>query len=125
MLTACGMSLSGLAMRGILHDDAVEHQRTRYDMKARAAPSPAKAEAVIQLFQNGGPSQMDLFDPKPELDRMSGKPHPGDVETFQLNNKNILLGTQFKINQYDDSGMHFAECLPQMARHANQWCMIR
>ncbi|HND55976.1 MAG TPA: DUF1501 domain-containing protein, partial [Pirellulaceae bacterium] len=52
---------------------------------------PAKARAVIQLCQNGGPSQMDLFDHKPELSKRNGQPHPEQVETFQLGNKNVLL----------------------------------
>ena len=45
------------------------------DLKARQPHFPPKAKAVIQLVQNGGPSQMDLFDPKPELTRLAGKPH--------------------------------------------------
>ena len=46
------------------------------DLRARKTHFPAKAKAVIQLIQNGGPSQIDLFDPKPQLTRMAGKPHP-------------------------------------------------
>ncbi|MFP6648192.1 MAG: hypothetical protein VB817_01950, partial [Pirellulaceae bacterium] len=59
-LVACSMSLGGLAMRGLLHAEAVDGQRTFYDMKPRSPHFRPKARAVIQLFQNGGPSQMDL-----------------------------------------------------------------
>jgi hypothetical protein len=129
-LTSCAMSLSGLAMRGLLHAEAVSHSagephRTRFDMKPRKAHFGPKAKAVIQLFQNGGPSQMDLFDPKPELARLAGKPHPGDVETFQLGNKNIIFPPQFKIKPHGDSGLNFGSPLPHMAGLADQWCMIR
>ena len=129
-LTSCAMSLGGLAMRGLLHAEATSHSsaepgRMRFDMKPRDAHFRPKARAVIQLFQNGGPSQMDLFDPKPELDRQAGKPHPGDVETFQLGNKNIIFPTQFEIKPHGESGMNFGSPLPHMAGLADQWCMIR
>ena len=124
-LTACSMSLGGLALHGLLHAEAVSEQRTSFDMKPRAPHQPAKAKAVIQLFQNGGPSQMDLFDPKPTLQKFAGKPHPGEVETFQLGNKNIVLPPQFEISQYGESGMHFGSPLPHMASTADDWCMIR
>ena len=68
---------------------------------------------------------MDLFDPKPELTKQAGKPHPGDVETFQLENKNIIFPTQFEIKPYGDSGMNFGSPLPHMAKMADDWCMIR
>src|SRR5258708_38780032 len=53
------------------------------DLKARTPHFPPKAKAVIQLVQNGGPSQMALFDPKPELTRPAGNPHPASVESHQ------------------------------------------
>jgi hypothetical protein len=43
------------------------------------------------MVQNGGPSQMDLFDPKPELSKRAGQPHPNGVEIHQPNNQNILM----------------------------------
>ena len=124
-LTACSMSLSGLALHGMLHAETTSQERVSFDMKPRAPRLPAKAKAVIQLFQNGGPSQMDLFDPKPTLHEYAGKPHPGEVETFQLGNKNIVLPPQFEITQHGESGMHFGSPLPHMASTADEWCMIR
>jgi len=124
-LTACGMSLSGWAMRGLLHAEAVGQQRSSFDMNPRQPHFQPQAKAVIQLFQNGGPSQMDLFDPKPELTRQAGKPHPGEVETFQLGNKNIIFPPQFEIKPHGDCGMNFGSPLPHMAELADEWCMIR
>ena len=46
------------------------------NLRARKGHFPGQAKAVIQLIQNGGPSQMDLFDPKPMLAKMAGQPHP-------------------------------------------------
>ena len=124
-LTACSMSLSSLALRGLLHAEAVADQRTTFDMQPRQSHFHSKAKAVIQLFQNGGPSQMDLFDPKSELIRQAGKPYPGNVETFQLTNKNVIFPPQFEIKPHGDSGMNFGSPLPHMAGLADEWCMIR
>ena len=66
------MSLSGLALHGMLHAETEPEQRVSFDMEPRVPSRPAKANAVIQLFQNGGPSQMDLFDPKPTLSKYAG-----------------------------------------------------
>src|SRR5688500_9448025 len=66
-----------------------------------AAPTGAhhrpRAERVICLFQNGGPSQMDLFDPKPELAKRNGQPFPGKqkVETLSPSASGNLLGSPF------------------------------
>ncbi len=124
-LTACSMSLSGLALHGMLHAETEAEQRTSFDMKPRAPGRPAKANAVIQLFQNGGPSQMELFDPKPALQKYAGTPHPDELETFQLGNKNVIYPPQFEITQHGESGMHFGSPLPHMAGMADDWCMIR
>src|SRR5262245_30131406 len=52
-----------------------------------------RAKAVICLFQNGGPSQVDLFDPKPELNRLHGEAYPGEIETHFVAQKGKLLGS--------------------------------
>ena len=90
-----GSGFGTIALAGLLEDSGLlagGHQQYGQDLKPRTGHFPAKAKAVIQLFQNAGPSQMDLFDPKPELTRRQGQPHPEEVETFQLGNKNVLLG---------------------------------
>jgi hypothetical protein len=68
---------------------------------------------------------MDLFDPKPELARRSGQPYPGPVETFQLNNKNILLGSPFRFQKYGQSGMDMSEIVPHLGGVADDLCMVR
>src|SRR5262252_9472674 len=57
---------------------------------------PAKAKAVICLFQHGGPSQMDLFDPKPELTKQNGKAHPEKLEVHFHTQQGKLLASPFK-----------------------------
>jgi hypothetical protein len=95
------------------------------DLAARPGHFPAKAKAVIQLVQNGGPSQMDLFDPKPELTRRSGQPHPDGVEIHQPNNQNILLASPFEFRKYGQCGMDVSEALPQIANIVDDLCFVR
>ncbi|MCX6597587.1 MAG: DUF1501 domain-containing protein, partial [Acidobacteria bacterium] len=84
-----------------------------------------KAKAVIQLVQNGGPSQMDLFDPKPELLRLAGKPLPGGVEIHQPNNVNTLLPSPFAFKKHGQCGMDISEMLPHTARIVDDLTFIR
>ena len=54
-----------------------------FDLQAKLAPKPPRARAMISLFMHGGPSHIDLFDPKPELTRRSGEDYQGDI-TFSF-----------------------------------------
>lgn len=85
------------------------------------------AERVIVLFQNGGPSQMDLFDPKPELTRLSGKPYPGKskVETLSPSASGALLGSPFKYAPAGQCGMQLSEIIPHTARIADDITLVR
>ena len=95
------------------------------DLKARQGHFPAPAKAVIQLIQNGGPSQMDLFDPKPLLAKMAGQPHPDGVEIHQPGNKNTLMPTPFEFRKHGQCGMDISEALPHHAEIADKLCFIR
>ena len=124
-LAACSMSLGGLAMRGLLHAEAVDGQRSSYDMKPRSPHFRPKARAVIQLFQNGGPSQMDLFDVKPELTRQHGKVPSQEIETFQLDNNNVLLKSPFSFHHHGKCGMYLGETIPHISAIADDICLVR
>ena len=78
-LEMCGLGLGTVALTSLLR--AEEDRRFYNDLKPRRGHFPGTAKAVIQFVQNGGPSQMDLFDPKPELTKWSGKPHPDGVSS--------------------------------------------
>ena len=77
------------------------------------------------MVHNGGPSQMDLFDPKPMLARMAGKPHPDGVDIHQPNNANVLLPSPFQFVKYGQCGMEMAEILPEIGKVADELCLIR
>jgi hypothetical protein len=84
-----------------------------------------RAKSVICLFQHGGPSQMDLFDAKPELTRWSGKPYPGKIEAhFDHASKN-LLGSPFRFRPRGQCGMELSELLPHTGQVADDITLVR
>jgi len=90
----------------------------------KAPHFPAKARHVIFLFLNGGPSQVDTFDPKPMLDKFNGKPAPsGNVKTERKTGN--LLKSPFSFKKYGQSGIEISELFTQTARHADDLCVIR
>ncbi len=98
-----------------------------YNLKPKQTHHTAKAKSVIQLFMNGGPSQMDLFDPKPVLNRMDGKPYPGDVEEIgntSTTDIGVMMGGQYKFARHGKSGMWMADVLPHTAKMADDICLI-
>ena len=90
----------------------------------KAPHFPAKAKHVIFLFLNGGPSQVDTFDPKPMLEKFSGKPAPaGNLKTERKTGN--LLRSPFMFKKYGQSGIEISEIFAQTARHADDLCVIR
>lgn len=96
------------------------------DLTPRPAHFPARANAVIVLLQNGGPSQMDLFDPKPELQQRDGQKHSERIESFQPGGEsNALMASPFKFGRYGRCGMEFSELLPHLSTLADDLCLVR
>ena len=84
----------------------------------------SKAKHVIYLFLNGGPSQVDTFDPKPMLTKYHGKPAPsGNLRTERKTG--ALLGSPFEFRRYGQSGLEISEIFDNLARHADDLCVIR
>lgn len=83
------------------------------------------ADAVICLFQHGGPSQMDLFDPKPELTRWHGKPYQGELEIHFNTQAGNCLASPFKFAPRGESGIELSELLPHTATIADEITLIR
>jgi len=100
---------------------------------ARVTPHfPPKAKRIIYLFQSGAPSQMDLFDPKPQMEKYRGEDLPDSIRkgqrltTMTSGQKSFPVApSMFSFAQHGESGMSFSELVPNMARHADRWCMIR
>ncbi len=93
---------------------------------------PAKAKRIIYLFQSGAPSQMDLFDPKPQLEKRRGEDLPASIRmgqrlTTMTSGQSTfpVAPSLFKFAQHGQSGMWFSELMPHMSKLADDWCMIR
>ena len=85
-----------------------------------------RAKAVIMLVQNGGPGQMDFFDPKPDLAKHDGVVHREKVETFQTGSEaNKLLKSPFKFHRRGQSGMELSEVIPHIGELADDICLVR
>ncbi len=118
-------SLGGLALAHLLRESSHVHA-AGVDLAPAATHFTPKAKNVICLFQHGGPSQMDLFDPKPALEKYHGKPYPsGDLEIHFTNQAGNVLGSPFKFAPAGDCGMQLSEILPHTARIADEITLIR
>ena len=91
-----------------------------------------KARRIIYLFQSGAPSQMDLFDPKPQMQDRRGENLPESIRKGQrLTTMTSGQGSfpvapsAFQFQQHGESRMWFSEIMPHMASLADDWCMIR
>jgi len=93
------------------------------------APKPPhfkpRAKSVICLFQHGGPSQMDLFDAKPELNKRDGEDHPGELEIHFDKKAGKLLKSPFGFRPAGQCGMELSELLPHTAGIADEITLIR
>jgi hypothetical protein len=125
-LAQLGGSFGGLALAALLGEVRGEPASppTRFDTRPRPPHAPAKAKSVIQLFMHGGPSHIDLLDPKPMLARYDGKAPPAEVADDEKLTGN-LLKSPFKFAKHGRSGLEFSETLPKIARHADDIAVIR
>ena len=89
---------------------------------------PTRAKSVIWLFMEGGPSHLDLFDPKPALDKLAGQPMPesfGKVITAMGTASNALMPTKRSFKQHGQSGIWVSDWLPNIAQHVDDMTVIR
>lgn len=87
-----------------------------------------RARSVLFLFMSGGPSHVDLFDPKPELHRLAGQPIPESFGTFKTRRnvaRNKLLPAARPFHPRGQSGIEISDYLPHLARHADDLCVLR
>ncbi len=84
-----------------------------------------RANAVICLFQHGGPSQIDLFDPKPELSKRHGQSYPGEVEAHFSDEVGKLLASPFTFKKVGRSGLDMSNLLPRTAGIADEITLVR
>lgn len=125
-LQRAGAGLGAMVAADLLSQDAVQ---STAPLAVRRPHFAAKAKRVIHLFMNGGPSQIDTFDPKPELTRLHGKDLPPSVkkrlQPTQRNRVGSIFASPFRFQQHGQSGQDISELFPHVARHADDLCVIR
>ncbi len=97
-------------------------------LAAKAGHFPARAKRCIFLFMTGGPSHLDLFDPKPLLNTLDGQPLPpsfGKIHSQFLESDPLCLGSHRKFAKYGQSGMDMSDLVPHMHQHADDIALIR
>ncbi len=140
-LNECRIGLGKFALAGLLTqslnasatsstDRPPDSSRTQPD-RLRPQPSHFRptAKAVIHLFMAGAPSQLELFDPKPTLARLEGRPLPpsiiGDQRYAFIQPDAAVLGPRFKFQQHGQSGLTLGEPLSPLAAVADELCVVR
>ncbi|NBO90823.1 MAG: DUF1501 domain-containing protein [Planctomycetia bacterium] len=115
---------TGLGALGLAAMLAEESRAAANPLAPKAAPMPAKAKRVIHLFMNGGPSQVDTFDPKPALIKYNGqKPSAAGLKTERSTGG--LMQSPFKFSKHGKSGIEVSEIFPHIAKCADDLCVIR
>ena len=111
-----GMGLSALAP--LLHGQG-------NPMLPKGPHFAPKAKRVIHLFMNGGPSHVDTFDPKPELSKWHGKVLPDEHRLNTERKTGAAYQSPFAFKQHGQSGLPVSDLFPQVAKHADDLCVIR
>jgi hypothetical protein len=116
MLVRCANGFGAVALASLLSDEA--HAGTHH---------PATARSVIFLYMDGGPSQVDTFDPKPLLDRYAGRdPHSVlEVEPTQFDNVGKVMPSPWKFEQHGQSGIPVSELFPYVAKCVDDLTVVR
>ena len=130
-LQSAGAGFGMVALTALLAEDgllASEARDAGNPMAPRRPHHAARAKRVIFLFMSGGPSHLETFDPKPDLQRLHGEPLPesfGRVKTRRGVDRNRLLATKRSFKKYGQSGLDVSDLLPRTADHADELCVLR
>ena len=127
-----GLGLGSIALAALLARDGLADSTSTSvpgnPLAARPADVGPPATSVIFLFMTGGPSQVETFDPKPDLNRLHGQRVPaslGKVQTQQANEKSLLLGVKRRFRQHGESGLVMSDLFPYLATCADDLSVVR
>lgn len=130
-----GFGFTGTALAGLLSAEgfferpavAAELAAANFPLAVKKPHFAAKAKSVIFLFMYGGVSQVDTFDPKPELTRYNGQPIPNLEQDplFKVRNPGKLLASSRKFTQCGQSGLPVSDLYPHLGAQIDQVCLIR
>jgi hypothetical protein len=117
-----GGGFAGLALADLMASEAIAAS----PLAQKLPHFTAKAKHCVFLFMNGGPSQVDTFDPKPALTKYNGTAYTGDAKVGS-NGRAVghLMQSPFEFRQHGESGLPISSLFPHTARHADDLCVIR
>jgi len=132
-LASNAMGLGGLALAWLLKEDCLlaapsrpELEPRRFDLTPKQPHFAPRARAMISLFMQGGPSHLDLFDPKPMLERYNGRPFPGTIQYDNAAEASAkVLASPWKFHKRGQSGIEISELLPHLAEVIDDITLIR
>lgn len=127
------LGFGSVALAWLLREDgllatpgAAPRAMPTFDLKPKPSHHPARARAMISLFMHGGPSHVDLFDPKPELTRCSGQDYQGEITySFIDRASKKLMGSPWTFRARGQSGIEVSDLLPCFSRIVDDVCLIR
>jgi hypothetical protein len=124
MLQRAAAGFGYLALQGLL---GREQAQGAVDNPVAPKPPlfPARAKRIVFMFMKGGPSHVDTFDPKPLLQRDSGKPYPFAQPRVQFAQTGKLLKSPWNFQQYGQSGLPVSELFPHVAQCVDDLCVVR
>src|SRR5258706_669072 len=125
MLLRCANGFGAVALASLLADSTSAHSIPNSPFSPRPTHFKPKAKAVIFLYMDGGPSQIDTFDPKPRLDREHGKSIQMQVPPTQFANVGTVLRCPWEFHRYGQSGIPVSDLFPNVATCVDDLCIIR
>ncbi len=123
LLQRSGMGLGALALADLLSGEVTANEAPT-SLAIRQPHFAPRAKRVIHVFANGGPSQIDTFDPKPALAKFHGKSIDPEMRKDRRLG-GVAHASPFKFKRHGQSGLEISELFPKLARHADDLCLIR
>src|SRR5438128_11413138 len=105
-------------------ESAMAKERT-YDLRPKQPHFPAKARRVIFIYIGGGPSTIDMFDPKPALMKYDGKPAPFEIKGRALNGSQQIMASPWKFKQSPETGRYVSDLLPYFQKVVDKVTFVR
>jgi len=123
-LLRSGTGFGSLALADLMINESNAEVGKMDPLAPKKSHYPSKAKHVVHLFMNGGPSQVDTFDPKPMLDKYHGKPLP-ETNLRTERKTGAAMRSPFKFKKHGQSGIEVSELFENTAMHVDDMCIIR
>ena len=126
MLREAATGFGSTALLWMLHQERLRAAEARtYDLRPRKPDLPARAKSVIYLYMGGGPSTIDMFDPKPLLKKYDGQDCPTQVVGRRLGGSQKVMASPWEFKQHGASGRWVSELMPNMAQVIDHTTFLR